>query len=199
MLMPRSALPALLLLALFTSGCDDESDPGSDPSTGYVPPSLEQLPDCDTIAATLGPMVEGMKLVEEEGGGRYDNVSVYGIGCTWLSPEMQSGNAFEMVKGGGLTIAISVDQEPSDATLLRQMGMVYDDHRVEDIGGFVIDLSKQLDPAAQLSIIGPQVVVGRVTITVAAGGVALQKVESMQGITNDQAIRGAVAVHNMLR
>ncbi|MCG6541371.1 hypothetical protein MCB86_14930 [Pseudomonas sp. KSR10] len=77
--------------------------------------------------------------------------------------------------------------------------MIYDDHRVEDIGGFVVDPSKQLDPDAQLGIVGPQVVVGRVTVTAAAGGIALQKVESMRGITNDQAIEGAVAVHKMLR
>lgn len=199
MLTPRSTLPTLLVLALATSGCDDEGAPGSDPSAGYVPPTLEQLPDCNKIAATLGPIVDGLVLVEEEDGGRYDNVSVYGIGCTWLSKEMQTGNAFEMVKGGGLAIGITIDQEPQDATLLRQMGMVYDDHRVEEIGGFVVDLSKQMDPAAQLGIIGPQVVVGRVTVTTAAGGIVLQKVESMQGITNDQAIEGAVAVHNMLR
>jgi hypothetical protein len=198
-LMPRSALPALLALALVTSGCDDEGDPGADPSAGYVPPTLEQLPNCNQIAATLEPMVDALVLVGEEDGGRYDNVSVYGIGCTWLSQETQSGNVFEVVKGGSLAVGITVDQEPSDDQLLRQMGMVYDDHRVEEIGGFVIDLSKQMDPAAQLSIIGPQVVVGRVTVTAGAGGIALQKVESMQGITNDQAIEGAVAVHKMLR
>ncbi len=199
MLMPRSALPALLALALVTGGCDDDSEPASDPSAGYVPPTLEQLPNCNQIAATLGPMVEGLVLVDEEDGGRYNNVSVYGIGCTWLSQETQSGNAFEVVKGGSMAIGITIDQEPQDATLLRQMGMVYDDHRVEEIGGFVVDPSKQMDPAAQLGIIGPQVVVGRVTVTTAAGGIVLQKVESMRGITNDQAIEGAVAVHNMLR
>lgn len=199
MLMPRSALPALLALALVTSGCDGDGDPGADASAGYVPPTLEQLPNCNQIGVTLGPMIDGLALVDEEDGGRYDNVSVYGISCTWLSKEMQSGNAFEMVKGGGLSIGISVDPEPSDAKLLRQIGMIYDDHRVEDIGGFVVDPSKQLDPAAQLGIVGPQVVVGKVTVIAAAGGIALQKVESMQGITNDQAIEGAVAVHKMLR
>lgn len=199
MLMPRSARPALLALALVTGGCDDDGDPGADPSADYVPPTLEQLPNCNQIGATLGPVIDGLVLVDEEDGGRYDNVNVYGINCTWLSKETQSGNAFEMVKGGGLAIAISVDPEPSDAMLLRQMGMIYDDHRVEDIGGFVVDPSKQLDPAAQLGIVGPQVVVGRVTVTAAAGGIALQKVESMRGITNDQAIEGAVAVHKMLR
>lgn len=199
MLTPRSALPALLTLTLATSGCDDDSGPGSGPQAGYVVPSLEQLPDCGRIATTLGPLIEGLVLVAEEGDGRYDNVTVYGVSCTWLSQELTSGNVFEMVKGGGLSVGISVDEVPSDEEMLRQMGMVYDDPRVKEIGGFIVDVSKKLDPSEQLSIVGPQVVVGRVTIIAAAGGIALQKVESMQGITNDQAIQSAVALHKSLR
>lgn len=197
--MPRSALRALLALALVISGCDDDSGPGAGPQAGYVVPTLEQLPGCDRIAATLGPLVEGLVPAEEEGDGRYDNVSVYGVSCTWLSEEMTSGNAFEIVKGGGLSVGISVDEVPPDEAMLRQMGMVYDDPRAEEIGGFVVDMSKKLVPSEQLGIVGPQVVVGRVTIIAAAGGIALQKVESMQGITNDQAIQSAIALHEALR
>ncbi|MCQ4257900.1 lytic murein transglycosylase [Stutzerimonas stutzeri] len=188
-----------MTFALAISGCDGDSSADSGSSAGYVPPTLEQVPTCNQIAATLGPMVDGLVLVEQEDGGRYDNETVYGISCTWLSQETQSGNVFDTVKGGSLTLGLSVDPEPSDVELLRQMGMVYDDERVEAIGGFVLDISRQLDPAAQLGIVGPQVVVGRVTITTAAGGIALQKVESLRGITNDLAIAGSVAVHKMLR
>ena len=112
---------------------------------------------------------------------------------------MQNADISQQVKGGGLSIGISVDETPSDEQMLRKMGMVHDDARAEDIGGFVVDVSERMDPSAQLGIIGPQVVVGRVTVTATAAGIALQKVESMEYITNDQAIEAAIAIHRMLR
>ncbi|WP_454913987.1 lytic murein transglycosylase [Stutzerimonas chloritidismutans] len=199
MSIPRSVQFVLLSFALAASGCSEEEGTASISKAANAAPTLEQLPKCERIAARLTPLLDGLALVDQDDGGRYDNVTVYGISCSWLSQEMQSGDISQQVKGGGLSIAISVDETPSDEQMLRKLGMVHDDPRVEDIGGFVVDVSKRMDPSAQLGIVGPQVVVGRVTVTATAAGIALQKVESMQHITNDQAIEAAIAIHRMLR
>ncbi|MEZ3186567.1 lytic murein transglycosylase [Stutzerimonas xanthomarina] len=196
---PRSVQFVLLSLALAASGCSEEEGSASIPKAANAAPTLEQLPKCERIAARLTPLLDGLTLVDQDDGGRYDNVTVYGISCSWLSREMQNADISQQVKGGGLSIGISVDETPSDEQMLRKMGMVHDDARAEDIGGFVVDVSERMDPSAQLGIIGPQVVVGRVTVTATAAGIALQKVESMEYITNDQAIEAAIAIHRMLR
>jgi len=166
----------LLSLALTANGCSEEEGSASIPKAANAAPTLEQLPKCERIAARLTPLLDGLAQVDLDDGGRYDNLTVYGISCSWLSREMQNADISQQVKGGGLSIAIFVDETPSDEQMLRKLGMVHDDARAEDIGGFVVDVSKRMDPSAQLGIIGPQVVVGRVTVTATAAGIAPQKV-----------------------
>ncbi|KAF0804004.1 soluble lytic murein transglycosylase [Alcanivorax xiamenensis] len=192
----------LFLFAAFVlTGCGDDESSGDAGAATATLPSYGRIPDCGDMATTLGDLVSGLTPADDDDElGRYQHDDRYGVNCTWLTPRTQSDNAFEMVKGGSLAVSITVDpQGSSDEKTLRDLGMVYDDPRVEELGGYVVDMGGKLDPGAQLGMIGPQVVVGRVNVSFAAGGLYLQKVEELKVITNDRVIEAAVALHRSLR
>ncbi|CUR44949.1 hypothetical protein SAMN05877962_1044 [Alloalcanivorax xenomutans] len=190
-----------LFAALVLSGCGDDESSGDANTAAATLPAYERIPDCDGLAALLGDLVSGLTPADDDGEpGRYQEDGRYGVNCTWLTPRVRNDNAFEMVKGGSLTVGITVDpRDSSDEKTLRDLGMVYDDARVEALGGYVVDMGGKLDPAAQLGMVGPQVVVGHVNISFAAGGLYLQKVEELRNVTNDRVIEAAVTLHRSLR
>lgn len=195
----------VLLLACGLGGCGDEAGSGgqADPDAEAVvwAPSLDALPDCDEMPALLGGLVDGLIPVddEENGQSKYRNGPVHGVSCAWLTPKAKSESPFEAINGGSFAVSITVDERPNDEAVLRQMGLVVDDPRVEAIGGYVVSMDKSFDPSEPLGMVGPQVIVGRTTVVINGGGVYLQRVEELAPITNGRAIGASVDLYKALR
>ncbi len=200
-------LGSALLLACAMTACGKDSPDAVQATTRLAPeaPSLEALPDCDEMASLLGGLVDGLVPVDdsESGQGKHRDGAIYGVGCTWMTPRTRSDNIFEAVKGGSLTVGITVSELPQDPVedeaIMRGMGMVFDDPRAKAVGGYVVTLDSSFDPAAPLGIVGPQVLIGPTTIVFAAGGLYLGEVEELATITNDRAIGTSVALYEAIR
>ena len=198
---PFPLICTMLFVSLVGCGDDKAQNDANNPAskTGYVAPSYEDMPDCGQVSAIMGDLVAGLIPVEGDEYGPYNNGSQYGTSCIWLTQESQSPNPFEAIKVGSFGITIVVEQDPPIEADLRTLGWVYDDPRVEALNGFVVDATKQLDLSAPVAVVGPQVVVGNVSIVFAATGVALQQTEGLRQITNDRAIDAGVRLHKSLR
>lgn len=162
-------------------------------------PEYRDIPDCEGMAKILVGIVSGLTPSDDDELGRYQNDRGYGVSCVWLSPSATDASPFEAVKGGSFGVTLNVDQEENfDENQLRKLGMIYDDPRIQSIGGYIVDLGKGFDPAGQVGSTGPLVVVGHVSISFSATGLYLQNVDEMRAITNDRAITGAVKLHRFL-
>ncbi|MET0327215.1 MAG: hypothetical protein ABW163_00440 [Luteimonas sp.] len=181
----RLCLLAAAMFALAACGNDDAAQPVRTPGPQLVsaPPPPEALPDCARIAPALGALVEGLVPVDDAGT-RQDGPDSYGISCAWRAVD----------DGAAVGAIVIVDQEPLTAEDMQRAGMYVDDPRVAAIGGFIAIPDGLLDGNASLGPVGPQVIVGPVTVTVA--GNARGRAETL---TLDQAVEGAIAVHRLMR
>ncbi|KLI99947.1 hypothetical protein [Luteimonas sp. FCS-9] len=169
---------ALLVLA----GCSEAPVPARGPEVVSAPPPPEALPGCDAVGAALGDLVAGLEPVDPAGA-REDTPDAYSLSCTWRASD---GAAF-----GAIVI---VDHQPLTEADMPRAGLYVDDPRVAALGGFIAYPDGRLDGAEALGPVGPQVIVGPVTVTLAsnARGAVAQ-------VTLDRAIDGAVAVHRLMR
>lgn len=180
----------LLALAVSTLvACGDNAEPASTPPAPSgphivsAPPPPEALPGCTAIATALGDLVTGFEVVDEAGT-RQDGDASYGISCAWR-------NAAD---GGAFGAIVIVDREPLTAADMQRAGLYAEDARVSALGGFVAIPDGLLDGKAPLGPVGPQVIVGPVTVTIAGNGRG-----TAGAITLDQALYAAVAVHRLMR
>lgn len=121
-----------------------------------------------------------------------------GVSCAWVTEEALSGNSFEAIKASGVAVQVIVEEDPLTEADYRQLGMIVEDQRAANIHGLLVVPGGELDLAEPLSIIGPAVVVGRVYIGFAAGGVYLGRSGGVKTLTNDSAVEAAVALHKAL-
>ncbi|RPD85176.1 hypothetical protein [Luteimonas sp. 100069] len=178
----RLGLLAAAVLAL--AGCGGEDTPAaSGPQIIAAPPPPEALPDCAAIATALGDLVEGLVVVDEAGT-RQQSPENYDLSCVWRGSE----------DGAALGTFIIVDQVPLTATDMQRAGMYVEDPRVSPLGGFVAIPDGLLDGNAPLGPVGPQVIVGPVTVTLASNGRG-----RAAEYTLDQAVDAAVAIHRLMR
>lgn len=175
----------LLAVAVFAlAACGSEDAPAvSGPQVIAAPPPPDALPGCATIASALGDLVDGLVVVDEAGT-RQEAQESYGISCAWRA----AGD------GAALGAIVIVDRAPLTATDMQRAGMYVEDPRVSALGGFVAIPDGLLDGNAPLGPVGPQVIVGPVTVTLASNGRG-----RADGFTLDQAVDGAVAVHRLMR
>lgn len=155
----------------------------SGPQLVSAPPPRDALPDCPRLASALGGMVAGLDAVDDAGT-RQDSPESYGISCVWRAQE----------DGAAIGAIVIVDNEPLTAHDMQRAGMYVEDPRVAALGGFVAIPDALLDGNAPLGPVGPQVIVGPVTVTLASNGRG-----RAASITLDQAVDGAVAVHRSMR
>lgn len=183
----RLGLLAVAVCALAACGKDDaEAVPppsASGPQLVSAPPPRDALPDCPRLASTLGDLVAGLEAVDDAGT-RQDTPESYGISCAWRAPD----------DGAAIGAIVIVDNEPLTAQDMQRAGMYVEDPRVAALGGFVAIPDALLDGNAPLGPVGPQVIVGPVTVTLASNGRG-----RAADITLDQAVDGAVAVHRSMR
>lgn len=202
----RGALAGLVGVLLVTAGCTAEQAAAATASATSAPGWLpaDQMPTCQQLTATLGPLVSDLVLTPSDGAngvapdGRVDHPDYYGVSCTWFTKKALSSSV-ESFKEGGFGLDVRVDlKHPQQEAGLRSIGLVFDDPRAKAIGGFVI-AEHDADPGEQIGVAGPVVVVGNVSVGTTSVGLYLQKVESLKAITNDRAIEAAVAVHRSLK
>lgn len=176
---------ALLAIAVFAvAGCGSEDAPAvTGPQVIAAPPPPEALPGCAAIASALGNLVDGLAVVDETGT-RQESQESYGISCAWRAAE----------DGAALGVIVIVDRVPLTATDMQRAGMYVEDPRVSTLGGFVAIPDGLLDGGASLGPVGPQVIVGPVTVTLASNGRG-----RASAYTLDQAVDGAVSVHRLMR
>lgn len=181
----RLGLLAVAVCAL--AACGENAPPpepkASGPQVISAPPPREALPDCARLATALDGMVAGLDVVDAAGT-RQDSPESYGISCAWRS------------QGDGAAVGaiIIVDNAPLTANDMQRAGMYVEDPRVAALGGFVALPDALLDGNAPLGPVGPQVIVGPVTVTLASNGRG-----RAADITLDQAVDAAVAVHRAMR
>jgi len=183
----RLGLLAIAVCAFAACGQEDTDAPpqpaASGPQLISAPPPRDALPDCPRLASVLGGMVDGLDAVDDAGT-RQDSPESYGISCAWRS----QGD------GAALGAIVIVDNEPLTAHDMQRAGMYVEDPRVAALGGFIAIPDALLDGNAPLGPVGPQVIVGPVTVTLAGNGRG-----RAAEITLDQAVDGAVAVHRSMR
>ena len=175
-------VPACAVLLLAACGADAPAPaPGPQRIAAPLPP--EALPDCAAIGEAIGSLVSGLEVVDPAGT-RASAPESHSMSCAWRS----TGD------DGALGVIIIVDAQPLTEDDMRRAGLYASDPRVAALGGFIAIPDGQLDGSAILGPVGPQVIVGPVTVTLAgnARGAA-------EAVTLDQAIDGAVAVHLRLR
>ena len=175
-------VPACAVLLLAACGSDTPA-PASGPQRIGAPLPPEALPDCAAIGEAIGSLVSGLEVVDPAGT-RASAPESHSMSCAWRS----TGD------DGALGVIIIVDAQPLTEDDMRRAGLYATDPRVAALGGFIAIPDGQLDGSAILGPVGPQVIVGPVTVTLAgnARGAA-------GAVTLDQAIDGAVAVHRRLR
>lgn len=184
-LFPAVSLIGVACGALLLAACGetDAPVPTHGPQRIEAPVPAAALPDCPAIAEALGPLTGGLAVVDPAGT-RQTAPESHGLSCAWRSAD----------DGAALGAIIIVDSQPLTEQDMRRAGLYVADPRVAALGGFIAFPDGQLDGDAILGPVGPQVIVGPVTVTLAGnarGGVA--------DVTLDQAIDGAVAVHRRMR
>lgn len=185
--MPASPLaPALTafclgLLLAACGGADDETAPRG-PQIVSAPLPPEALPGCGAIAEALGDLVAGLAPVDAAGT-RQTSPESHGLSCAWRT----AGE-------GALGAIVIVDTQPLTEADMRRANLYVADPRAAAFGGFIAMPEGRFDGAAPLGPVGPQVIIGSVTVTLAsnARGAAAD-------VTLDQAVDGALAVHRLLR
>ncbi|MDR6990347.1 hypothetical protein [Luteimonas sp. 3794] len=183
----RLGLLAVAVCAFAACGKDDsdasQQPTASGPQLVSAPPPREALPDCSRLASALGDMVAGLDAVDDAGT-RQDTPESYGLSCAWRS----------QADGAAVGAIVIVDNEPLTANDMQRAAMYVEDPRVTALGGFVAIPDALLDGNAPLGPVGPQVIVGPVTVTLASNGRG-----RAAELTLDQAVDGAVAVHRSMR
>lgn len=183
----RLGLLALAVCALVACN-NDNADPAAAPVTSgphviSAPPPPDALPGCAAIATALGDLATGFEVVDADGT-RQDGTESWGISCAWR----------DAADGGAFGAIVIVDREPLTPIEQQRAGTYAEDARVSALGGFVAIPDGLLDGKAPLGPVGPQVIVGPVTVTIAGNG------RGRAGtITLDQAVDAAVAVHRLMR
>lgn len=175
------ACATCLITACGNEAAPQPNQPGSQIVT--APPPPDALPSCDAIAGVLGDLVAGLTPVDPAGA-RQDSPDAYGLSCTWRSAD--DGAAFGAI--------VLVDHEPLTEADMRRAGLHVEDPRVAALGGFIAYPDGRLDGDALLGPVGPQVIVGAVTVTLASNAVG-----AVADVTLDRAVAGAVAVHRLMR
>ncbi len=178
----RAAVCAALLLL---GACDggDAAPAASGPRVIAAPPPPDALPGCAAIGLALGPLIDGLAIVDPDGTRQADDAS-HGLSCAWRAPD---GDA-------ALGAIIIVDEVPLTEAEMQRAGLYVADPRVAALGGFVAIPDGRLDGTAILGPVGPQVIVGPVTVTLAANAAG-----EVADVTLDQAVDAAVAVHRLMR
>ncbi|MDR7191954.1 hypothetical protein [Luteimonas terrae] len=183
----RLGLLAVAVCALAACGQEDAEVPQPSTTSGpqlvSAPPPRDALPDCPRLASALGDMVAGLDAVDDAGT-RQDTPESYGISCAWRS----------QADGAAVGAIVIVDNEPLTANDMQRAGMYVEDPRVSALSGFVAIPDALLDGNAPLGPVGPQVIVGPLTVTLAGNGRG-----RAAELTLDQAVDGAVAVHRSMR
>lgn len=179
----RVGLLVLAMAALV--GCSGEDRPAaaSGPQLIAAPPPPDALPDCAGIASALDGLVDGLAMVDAAGTPQ-ETPDSYGISCAWRAAD----------DGAALGAFVIVDRVPLTASDMQRAGLYAEDPRVSALGGFVAIPDGLLDGNAPLGPVGPQVIVGPVTVTLASNGRG-----HAADFTLDQAIDGAMAIHRLMR
>ena len=183
-LVSAARLTGLACAVLLLAACgSDAPAPAAGPQRVAAPLPPDALPECAAIGEALGSLVAGLEVVDPAGT-RQTAPESHGMSCAWRSTD----------DGGALGAIIIVDTQPLTEDDMRRAGLYATDPRVAALGGFIAIPDGQLDGASILGPVGPQVIVGPVTVTLAGNARG-----AVADVTLDQAIDGAVAVHRRLR
>ena len=192
----RAAALCAALLAL--AACDQAPDPTA-PAATRAMPSRDALPDCDQVQATFEGQLAGWKPAQGTGPWENEMRNSYGLDCSWISPQLQADSAFDIVQGAALMVRINVDPGALTAAELRPIGMLVDDPAVEASGGVLVYPGGRLDFAAPLGMVGPEVLIGRVGVSVGKSGIMLvNETHETASITHRRAVDVALAVHRLI-
>mgnify|MGYP000920379215 CR=1 FL=1 len=207
-LLPISSACAAFAAGLLLAGCgDDAAKPATTAATSSTPlaaddalPPRDALPDCSRVEATLGGVLSGWKLVDESGPWENPGQSGYGVDCIWWSPHLQSANDLDKLQGASLMVRINVTPQMQSEADVRAIGWVIDDPAVNALGGYLTVVGGQLAFDAPLGPVPPEVVVGKVSVSVTRSGVMLvNSTDEGSAFTHRDAVDAAVAVHRLIR
>ncbi|MBJ6980909.1 hypothetical protein [Luteimonas sp. MC1572] len=204
-----SRLPFLVApfaLALVGCGADSGAIPAaslanvSGPAPERALPAPADLPDCSRIAAAAGAFLEGWTLDGESGPWGSTAERKHGVSCTWLSPRAQSKNPFEAIQAASFGVMVTADLDTQSESEVRSIGWAVDDPAVQALGGHLVFPSGRINFSGQLSAVGPQVVIGNVSVGLAQmGAMLVNEIEEGQPMTNRRAVDVALAVQELVR
>ncbi len=217
---PRSTAgpgAALAMTALLLTGCGSSEEPAraaketagdadvaASPTSEHSAASAEEsgvstgehFPTCDEVKAVLGPEVAGLLTLTETENGITTGIDGPSLTCSWHTPQTAEGGT-DLENYGGIGIGVSRDPEYTEDSMAT-LGWNFADPRVDAAGAWSLKVGGGYDPAAQLDATGVQVVRDGVVVVLTAGGVALQDVPELAGLTNDWAVGAGVAVLELM-
>lgn len=189
--------PAASLAATSTSAPEPSAEPATATATDDAPGATAgDFPTCDEVKAVLGPVVEGLVELDESENGVATGSDGAALGCSWYTPETD-GSSTALDRYGFISLGVSYDPEYTVESM-EPLGWVVDDPAVSAAGAWALKVGGGYDPGAQLDATGVQVVRDGVVVVLTSGGVALQDVPQLAGLTEEWALGAGVAVLDLM-
>lgn len=153
------------------------------------------LPSCADVgsAGTMAALTAGLVFYDDNDGWSGDDAKK-GLTCNWVT-EAAAELSTDLSEHGSLAVVIDIDTMYQLTKETAEVAnMHYEDPRAEKLGGWVL-ARPDLDLADQLGVLSPMVIVGDISVGLAASGVLLTDAAPLADITNDSAIQAAIDIH----
>lgn len=193
--------------ALFLSACsaaEGGDQASSDDSTTLASAlTVNSLPDCAAIAASVGTPIADMSLLPSDDQAAWEDGGKFGLTCSWGNDEgirAAAGEVLgpqEIAEIGAISLQIVVSNDGLTKSDAQTIGMAFEDGRADAIGAWVM-ADAELDRSSPLTVVAPQVIAGDISVAFASTGAWLNTPKNLSGVTNDWAIASAIVVHQML-
>lgn len=143
-------------------------DDGAGASSTLVKASVAALPSCTHIEGLLGAKLDGYVFDGETSTAAEENAGTALISCNWSTKEMAE-ESLELAKYASIGVAVQIDPEASSFEELAALNMAIEHDSVSDIGAYLLlpGTDKEVDLTKRLEVMGPQVIAGNVSISLA--------------------------------
>ena len=166
---------------------------GAQPS----PDTAARYPSCDEVKTALGPEAAELVIAPDAENGDTTGSNGLELRCTWMTPQTMS-QSFDVQNYGGISLVIEHDPSYTEDAYA-PLGWNIADPRLSADDAWGITVGGNYQPAEPVGAASVQVVRNGTVVTIAAGGVLLNKVPELADLTQSWAIGAGLAVLDLTR